>query len=229
MAEKSKLWYLENFNLFSGLKEDSMMKLNEISSMKETSKDQSIYFAAEPSNSIFFLKTGRVKIVKYSQDGKENILTLINPGEIFGEMAYLEEDQRTDYAFTIEPSLICAINKNDLSRFIENNPSLNLKLTKLIGLKLRSYSERIEDLVFKDANQRIISFIFRLAEKSGKDLGGQIYIKPFLKHQDIGEITACSRQTVNYLLTELRNKNIISFDRKKLIILKPDELRKLMK
>ncbi len=227
MADKTKLWYLENFNLFKDLDEENMMKLNKISSMKEISKDQSIYFATEPSQSIFFLKTGRVKIVKYSSNGKENILTLISPGEIFGEMAYLEEDQRTDYAVTIEPALICAINKSDLSEFIEKNPSLNLKLTKLIGLKLRSYSERIEDLVFKDANQRIISFILRLAEKNGKELGGQIFIKPFLKHQDIGEITACSRQTVNYLLSDLREKNIINFDRKKLIILKPEALKKL--
>lgn len=227
MADKTKLWYLENFNLFKDLNEDNMMKLNNISSMKEIEKDQPIYFADEPSKAIFFLKKGRVKIVKYSNAGKENILALINPGEIFGEMAYLEEEQRTDYAVTIEPSLICAINKNELADFINKNPSLNLKMTKLIGLKLRSYSERIEDLVFKDANQRIISFILRLAEKNGKELGGQIFIKPFLKHQDIGEITASSRQTVNYLLSDLRERGIINFDRKKLIILMPNELKKL--
>ncbi|MCL5030857.1 MAG: Crp/Fnr family transcriptional regulator [Bacteroidetes bacterium] len=228
MAEKTKLWYLENFNLFKDLNEENMMTLNQISSLKELAKDQPIYFAAEASKAIFFLKTGRVKIVKYSNDGKENILTLINPGEIFGEMAYLEEEQRTDFAVTLEPSIICAINKNDLAEFINKNPSLNLKLTKLIGLKLRSYSERIEDLVFKDANQRIISFILRLSQKSGKELGGQIFIKPFLKHQDIGEITACSRQTVNYLLTDLRDKGIINFDRNKLVILNPTELKKLL-
>ncbi len=226
MAEKSKLWYLENFNLFKGLKDDSLKELNKISSMKEIKKEQSIYFASEPSQSIFFLKTGRVKIAKYNDEGKENIIVLINPGEIFGEMAYLEEKHRTDYAVTIEQSLICAINKTDLANFIKKNPSLNLKLTKLFGLKLRSYSERIEDLVFKDANHRIISFLLKLGEQSGKELGGQIFVKPFLKHQDIGEITACSRQTVNYLLTELRNKEIINFTRKKLVILKPDELKK---
>ncbi len=228
MADKSKLWYLENFNIFKGLNEDNMMELNKISSMKEVAKDQPIYFAAEPSKAIYFLKTGRVKIVKYSNEGKENILTLISAGEIFGEMAYFEEEQRTDYAMTLEPSLICAINKNDLAEFINKNPALNLKLTKLIGLKLRSYSERIEDLIFKDANQRIISFILRLSQKNGKELGGQIFIKPFLKHQDIGEITACSRQTVNYLLTDLRNKGVINFDRNKLIILNPAELKKLL-
>lgn len=129
MAEKSKLWYLENFNLFNGLKEESKMELGRISSMRELAKNEPIYFANEPSKSIFFLKTGRVKIVKYTPDGNENIITLINPGEIFGEMAYLSEESsgkesmRTDYAVTVEPSLICAINNNDLSEFINRNPS----------------------------------------------------------------------------------------------------------
>jgi CRP-like cAMP-binding protein len=228
MAEKSKLWYLENFNLFSGLNKDSMMELNKISSMREIKKEEPIYFASEPSKSIYFLKTGRVKITKYFSDGSEKILAIINPGEIFGEMAYLDEKQRTDYAVTVEPSLICAINKNDLSSFIEKNPELNLKLTKILGLKIRSFSERVEDLVFKDADQRVASFILRYAEKNGKKVGDQLFVKPFLKHQSIGELTACSRQTVNYVLTDLRAKNIIDFDRGKLIINKINELRKII-
>ena len=218
MAEKTKLWYLENFNLFKGLNEENKEELKRITSMRQLSKNEPIYFASDPSTSIFFLKTGRVKIVKYSPDGKENILTLINPGEIFGEMAYLDEKERTDFAVTVEPALICAINKNDLSEFIDKIPSLNIKLTKLIGLKLKSFSERIEDLVFKDADQRVISFLLRMTEKNGKTVGEQIFVKPFLKHQDIAELAACSRQTVNYILTDLRGKNIIDFDRKKLIV-----------
>jgi len=218
MAEKTKLWYLENFNLFKGLNDDKKAELKRITSMRELNKNEPIYFANDPSTSIFFLKTGRVKIVKYSSDGKENILTLINPGEIFGEMAFLDEKERTDFAITVEPVLICAINKDDLGEFINKTPSLNIKLTKMIGLKLKSFSERIEDLVFKDANQRVISFLLRMIEKNGKSVGEQIFIKPFLKHQDIAELAAYSTQTVNYILTDLRDKNIINFDRKKLII-----------
>jgi CRP/FNR family transcriptional regulator, cyclic AMP receptor protein len=226
MAEKTKLWYLENFNLFKGLDEENKMELHRITTMRELGKNEPIYFANEPSNAIFFLKTGRVKIVKYTSDGKENIITIISPGEVFGEMAYLDDEPRTDYAVTIESSLMCAINKNDLEKFIEKNPSLNLKMTKLIGLKLKNFSERIEDLVFKDANQRVVSFLIRSAEKSGKKVGDQIFVKPFLKHQDIAELTACSRQTVNYILIELRDKGLISFDRKKLIIIELDNLKK---
>lgn len=228
MPEKSKLWYLENFNLFSSLNKDKMMELNRLISDREIKGDEPIYFANESSQTIFFLKTGRVKISKYFSDGSEKIIAIINPGEIFGEMAYLDEGERTDYAVTLEQSMICAINKNDLSAFIEKNPELNLKLTKILGPKLRSFSERIEDLIFKDADQRIASFILRYAEKNGKKVGDQVFVKPFLKHQNIGELTACSRQTVNYFLTDLRNKGIINFDRTKLIINNIAELKKII-
>ena len=228
MAEKSKLWYLENFNLFSNLNKDEMMKLNNLVKDTNTEKDTPIYFANEPSKTIYFLKTGRVKISKYLSDGSEKILAIINPGEVFGEMAYFDEGERTDFAITIEPSLICAINKNDFSEFVNKNPSLNINLTKLLGLKLKSFSERVEDLIFKDSNNRILSFIIRYAEKNGKKIGDQIFIKPFLKHENIGQLTACSRQTVNYLLTDLRDKGIIDFDRNKLVINNIKKLQSLI-
>ena len=229
MADKSKLWYLENFNLFTSLKQDSIMELNKMTKDKEIEKNQPIYFPNEPSTSIYFLKTGRVKISRYSDDGKEMIMAFINPGEVFGEMAYLGEEERTDIAVTVEPSYICAINKDDFTAFIQKNPALTLKITRLIGLKLKSYSERIEDLVFKDAKQRVISFLVKLSEENGRKIGEQIFVKPFLKHQDIADLTACARQTVNDVLTDLREKGIIDFDRKKLTINSLFELKSLIK
>lgn len=229
MADKSKLWYLENFNLFTSLKQDSIMELNKMTKDKEIEKNQPIYFPNEPSTSIYFLKTGRVKISRYSDDGKEMIMAFINPGEVFGEMAYLGEEERTDIAIAVEPSYICAINKDDFIAFIQKDAALNLKLTRLIGLKLKSYSERIEDLVFKDAKQRVVSFLVKLSEENGKKIGEQIFVKPFLKHQDIADLTACARQTVNDVLTDLRVKGIIDFDRKKLTINNFFELKSLLK
>jgi len=225
MAEMTKFWYLENFNLFEGLKPESMEELNRISSMQNISKNQPIYFPKEPSNSIYFLKKGRVKLSRMSSEGKEMIIGLVNRGEVFGELAYLDEAERKDFATTMDEVLVCAINKEDFKQFVERNPELNLRLTKLMGLKLKKYSERIEELVFKDAEQRVISFLLRLADENGKKVGDEIFVKPFLKHQDIAELTACSRQTVNSVLTDLREKGVINFDRKKLIIHNREELQ----
>jgi len=227
MAEQSKLWYLENFNLFELMKESEMMELDAMTSMQEVKKSQPIYFAEDPSKSIFFLKKGRVKLTRISPDGKEFIVALINPGEVFGEMSILDVGERTDFATTMEESLICAISNDDFKMFVEKNPKLNLEITKLIGFRMRKYSERIEELVFKDAEQRVISFIYNLSIEQGKRIGDEIFLKPFLTHQNIAQLTACSRQTVNSILTELREKGLIDFDRKKLIIHNEKELKKL--
>ncbi len=229
MADLTKFWYLENFNIFKSLDTDSMEELNRITSMRNISKNQPIYFPKEPSNSIFFLKKGRVKLTRMSSDGKEMILGLVNKGEVFGEMAFLDEEERKDFATTLDECLICTINKDDFKQFVKSNPELNLRLTKLIGLKMRKYTERIEELVFKDAEQRVVSFLLSFANENGKQIGDEIFVKPFLKHQDIAELTACSRQTVNSVLTDLREKKIINFDRKKLIVHDREELQRRLK
>jgi CRP-like cAMP-binding protein len=228
MAEKTKLWYLENFNLFNSLQPDSKSTLEKITSMQTFPKSQPIYFANEPSDSIFFLKKGRVKLTRTSEDGKEMIVGIVNPGEIFGEMSLIDENERVDYATAMDECLICAISKEDFKKFIEANPEINLKITKLIGFKLKKFSKRVEDLVFRNAEQRVISFLLDLSESIGKRIGSEIFIKPFFTHKEIAELTACSRQTVNSVLTGLREKKIVNFDRKKLIIKEKDKLKKLL-
>jgi CRP-like cAMP-binding protein len=143
MAEMTKFWYLENFNLFKELNQESMKELGRITSMQEIAKNQPIYFPREPSSSLFFLKKGRVKLTRISGDGKEMILALVNMGEVFGEMAYLGEGERNEFATALDDCIVCAINKDEFKSFVEQNPELNLKMTRLIGLKLKRYSERI--------------------------------------------------------------------------------------
>ncbi len=82
MANRSKLWHLENFNLFKGMSQSEMDKLMEKTSMKSIQKDQFIYFPEDPSRSIFFLKEGRVKIGAYSEEGKEIIKMIVVPGRL---------------------------------------------------------------------------------------------------------------------------------------------------
>lgn len=226
MAEKSKLWYLENFNLFKELNQEKKVQLSKITIDREIQKSQPIYFANDPSNSIFLLKKGRVKLTRTSPEGKEMIIALINPGEVFGEMAIFEEGERTDYAYALDDCRICAVSRDDFVKFLEETPEVNSKITKIIGFRLKKYTKRIEDLVFKDASQRVVSFLITIAEDQGKQVGEEIFIKPFLTHQEIAELTACSRQTVNAILTDLREKDIINFDRKKMIIKRIEELKK---
>lgn len=224
MKSNSKVWYLENFNLFEGLPPEKMMELDKSLSMNTLEKNAIIYFTDDPSDWIYFLKEGKIKLTKISSEGKEAITSILKPGDIFGELAITGESKREDTAVTMEDAVICKINKNSFEKLLLENPGLNLKITKIIGLKLQRVERNMESLLFKDSNSRIISFIKKYAEEYGKKIGEEIFIKTSLTHQDIANLTATSRQTVTTVLNKLKEKNIIDFERTKLIIRKPKEL-----
>ncbi|MCH8330769.1 MAG: Crp/Fnr family transcriptional regulator [Bacteroidetes bacterium] len=226
MQEGTKLWYLENFNLFEGMKSSEMMKLGEMTSMRSITKRQHIYFPDDPSKTIFFLKKGRVKLGSYTEDGKEMIKFILNPGEIFGELGLAGEEKRTDFAEALDDdTMLCAVGVRDMEMMMEMNPKLNLKVTKLIGFRLRKIERRLESMFFKDVRTRIIDFLKELAEDKGRKLGQEIVVEHRLTHQDIANLTATSRQTVTTILNELKEKNLIHINRKSLIIRSIDKLK----
>lgn len=219
MAQQSKLWYLENFNLFDGLSKEMMMEVGERTTMLNAKKGQFIYFPEDPSKSIFFLKRGRIKIGQTSEGGRETLKVILHPGEVFGELALTGEEKRGDFAQALENDvLICAMGIEDLEEMMGRNPSLGIKITKLIGFRLKKIERKLNDLIFKDARTRIIDFIREMGEEHGRPAGDEVLIKHSLTHQDIANLTASSRQTVTTLLNELREKNIINFERKRILV-----------
>jgi CRP/FNR family cyclic AMP-dependent transcriptional regulator len=227
MPEQSKFWYLKNINIFDGMDESQMKMVEKMTTMSRIEKHNPIYFPEQPSNNIYFLKEGHVKLSRLHEDGREIILDILGPGEIFGELPTLEKGARKEMAETLDDALVCSMSKQDFENMIMRNPLLNLQLTKWMGLRLRRFEEKMSDLAFKDATTRIISFLVRYAEDFGKMKGGVVHIASFLSHQEIAYLTATSRQTVTTVLNELKGKSLIDFTRKSLTILKFKELQTL--
>ena len=99
-----------------------------------------------------------------------------------------------------------------------DDKELSLKIYKLIGLKIRRLERKIELLVFKDARTRIIEFLKEAAAWKGKKVGFETMIPTKLTHKDIANLTGTSRQTVTTILNELKENNLINFDRRKILI-----------
>ena len=219
MSSQSKLWYLENNQLLKGLSQKEMMNLEKNTVMKTASKDQYIYFPEEPSTSIYFLKEGRIKIGSYSDDGRENIKAILKPGEIFGELSLAGEEKRTDFAQAMDDNVvICTMSMKEMEGMMEKNAHLGIRVTKLIGFRLKRVERKIDDLIFKDAKTRILEFLIDMTKSIGKKVGDEILVKHYLTHQDIANLTASSRQTVTTVLNELKEKELIYFERKSFLI-----------
>lgn len=218
MEQESKIWHLENFNLFKNSPKAIIQELRDKTIMCEMVKDEFIYFEEDPSDTIYFLKSGKVKIGNYSDEGKEIIKTILQPGEIFGELSLLNEGTRQDFAMVMEPSKLCKMKKSDFEDLMEKYGHLSLKVSKIMGFRLRKIERRLESLVFKDARSRIVEFIKDQAEANGEKVGFETMIKNNLTHQDIANLTGTTRQTVTEVLNDLRRKNLINFDRKQILV-----------
>lgn len=226
MSSKSKLWHLENFNLFDCLTKDQFDEMAHRTKMSSATKEEYVYFPEEPSTSIYLLKSGRIKIGGYSDSGKEIIKAILQPGELFGELSLTNESTRTDFAQAMDDDvLICAMSKDYLEKLMGENPNLSMRITKLMGFRRKKMERRLSDLIFKNGRTRIVEFVKELAEERGEKVGKEVLVKHNLTHQDIANLTATSRQTVTTVLNELIQNNLIYQERKKFLVRDLEKLK----
>ena len=177
-----------------------------------------IYHPDTPSDVIFFLARGTVKIGTHSADGKEVIKSLIHPMAMFGELGLIGEKKRQDFAQALKEDVhVYTLRVSDFKKLMRNNFELCNSVMSLFGGRLMQAETKLESLIFKDARTRIIDFIKDSVSKRGRRVGYEMLLKHSLTHQDIANITCTSRQTVTLVLNELKKLDLIYFNRGKIL------------
>lgn len=208
----NKLWYLKHVRLFDGLSQTEMQEMERITRMQEVKKRQPLYFPGDPSSSVYLLKQGRVKLANTGASGKEVTFEILEPGEIFGELEVLEGLPRETAAEAMDDTLICVIRREDFNRYLALHPDVTVKLTKLIGLKLRKIQSRVEDLVFRDVPARLAHLLLELRKTDGVAEGTAIRLRANLTHQEMGNLIGCSRETVSATFGQFRDDGLVHME-----------------
>lgn len=190
----------------------------------EFSKDQMIYQPGDKSEALYFVVQGKIRIAQHSKGAKELTKAFFVAGDMFGELALILGHSRRDFAIAVEDTSLLLVPGEQLLTLIHTNTDFNLKLMKFMGSKLLTLEERLENIVFKDSKTRILEYLRKLIEEKGVRIGYEILIRNFPTHQQIANHSATSRQTVTTVLNNLRNKNIVTFDRKRILIREPDQI-----
>lgn len=211
-------WFLEEVNVMAMMDGQKMMANKDKVVEHKFTKGQSIYMPTDSADKIYFVRQGRVKIGSFNEEGKEITKIIISTGEIFGELALIGEDKRRDHAVAMEDTIICIMGLNEMKMMMKNHSAIGLFFMKIMGKRAVDMEKRLESLVFRDSRTRIVEFLLDLADKKGQRVGYEIVVRKFMTHQDIANMTATSRQTVTTVLNELRAKNLLTFDRKRLLI-----------
>lgn len=211
--------FVAAFPLFSSLDKDERAQIADLMHYKEVERYNFVYLPGDPSDSIFFLAKGAVKIGTHSNDGKEVIKSLIHPLAMFGERGLIGEAARQEFAQVLKETVqLYALSVEDLRELMKNNFDLCSNLMLLFGDRLMRAENKLESLIFKDARTRIIEFIKDSIKERGRRVGYEMLLKHSLTHQDIANITCTSRQTVTLVLNELKKLDLIYFNRGKILV-----------
>jgi CRP-like cAMP-binding protein len=222
----AKITLLSQFDLFDALTETERNQLADAMEFRKKPRYSVIYQPGETSEHIFLLSKGAVKISTHSSEGKEVIKQLIHPEAIFGELALVGEDKRTETAQSLKEEVqYYTIRIADFQRILANNPKLSQQVLFLFGQRMMAAENKLENLIFKDARSRIVNFLHEVVTKRGRQVGYEMLLKHSLTHQDIANITCTSRQTVTLVLNDLRKENLIYFNRGRILVRDMETLR----
>ncbi len=218
------LWYFESVNLYRILCPHKVKSMGEKHQFITYKRNEFIYMPEDSATHIYMVVNGRVKIGHYLENGDEVLSAILTKGEIFGELAMAGEDIRRDFAQAMDEATVCPLTTEELKDLMYENKELSFKILKLIGLRIMKLERKLELLVFKDARTRIIEFLKDAAAWKGVKVGFETMIQTRLTHKDIASLTGTSRQTVTTILNELKEKNLINFNRKQILIRDLDKL-----
>jgi CRP/FNR family cyclic AMP-dependent transcriptional regulator len=224
----SLLWYFERFGLLHGLSEQQKQEVARHTRIVSVRRGQAVYLPGDPSECVYVVKSGAVKMVGKAPEGCEVIFALLTPGDIFGELALMGDDgPRDDRVEAVDDTLLCEVPRPVLVRMIQESPAFGWHVTKLVGRRLRTLRTRAEELLGKNAPARLAHAILQLAHQHGIQDGGGILIPLRLSQGDLGKLVGLTRETVNSIVNAWRDQGVVEMDRRSIRVRDPERLQRV--
>ncbi len=214
---------LRQIALLADLPDEILATLATQLHIKEYKKNETVVLKGQPSSELFFLFKGRLKVVDYSENGKEIAFMHINAGSHFGELALIDSKPRSASIVTTEPSMVAYLPSTDAKKLMYTNPSVSEKLLTQLASIIRQNNERIMLLGSASATNRINILLLKYAKQDDQNL----IIEKLPTQNEIATMTNTTRETVSRTLAQLTEKGLIKKEGKRIIIISPKELEKL--
>jgi CRP/FNR family transcriptional regulator, cyclic AMP receptor protein len=215
---KNNIEFLSTIPIFNGLFEHESLELERAALPLFIRKKQVAYRPGDPSDSIFIIRSGRIKISKITEDGREIILNLLKTGDVFGEMAFLEDSPRDTFAEALDDTNLYVLKKPELLQLIKRRPAITYRLAKVIGERRREAEKNMENFLYKGVRERLANILLRLSNDYGiKDSRGKM-LRIKITHQDLANLIGSSRETVSLTLGDFRREGYIDINERKIII-----------
>ncbi len=215
--------FLKDFNPFEGLGCDAGRKLGEVVVEKRFDAGVTIFSANEKAEYVYLIREGRVKLFRITEDGRENIVALLGPGDLFGEFIFGENLTHSVFAQVFEPSWLCILTRPGFFKLLTTDPQIAITIINNIGRRLAGQARSIENLSTYDLDLRLGKLVLSLASEFGLSSPNQagngiVELTVTLTHQDMANMIAVCRQTVTSIVNRFKHDGLLQYRGKTLIV-----------
>ena len=206
--------------MLAALPNETLKRLERIAEQRQYRRRQVVHFADQPGDYVYLLCTGRVKLARVSERGRELTLYLLEEGAIFGETGLLGAEEPYELvAETLEDSLVVVFRRADIMAALEQSPEATRELLRIVAARRMQAESQVADLVFLEVPKRLAKLLLRLYEtqagrgsRSGQPLRGK------MTHQELANVIGSTRETTTLILNDFKRQGLIDFLGRKILI-----------
>lgn len=211
------LWCMAEVDIFADLSAPEMEAIAAAAPMRQFGAGELLYSPPQPTETLFILKVGRVRIFRVSPDGRALTTALLTPGTIFGEMVVLGQQMHDNFAEALDAVTVCVMSRADVQRFLLSDARIAARISGILGERVAHLERRLSDTVFKSVPQRLASTLCLLAEeRPRRTLGRGPQI--LLTHDQLAALAGTSRETTTKVLNDYADHGLLRLGRGRITI-----------
>jgi CRP-like cAMP-binding protein len=216
-----QLEFLKSILYFSELGLAELESIGKLVFEKTADRAEMVLLEGESAENLYFVASGAVKVFKTSAEGKEQILSIVRPGESFNDVPIFDGGPNPASARAMGPVLLYGIKKNDMKAILRDHPQIALNVIKVLARRVRHLLSLVEDLSFRHVISRVAKILF-------EHIGGEMGHGPRLTQQEMAAMAGTAREVVGRSLKALEEEGAIKLDRHRIIITDKEALQKIM-
>jgi len=216
-----QLEFLKSILYFSSLDFAGLESIRKLVFEKTADRAEMVLLEGESATNLYFVASGVVKMFKTSAEGKEQILSIVRPGESFNDVPIFDGGLNPASARAMGPVLLYGIKKNDMEAILRNHPQIALNVIKVLASRVRHLVSLVEDLSFKHVIGRVAKILL-------EHVGGEMGRGPRLTQQEMAAMAGTAREVVGRSLKALEEEGAIKLDRHRIIITDKEALKEIM-
>lgn len=205
--------------IFENLNNEELSEVVKTIEHKEYSKGNTIFIEGDTANTLYFINEGKIKLYKYTKDGKEQILHVLSEGDFFGELELIKLSKHRFNAKAIVDSKICTLTKDEMKKIIIRNPEIGIKLLETVAERLAKVERLVQNLATNNVDSRMAYLLIDLAEKYGTNIGKNISIKLPLSREEMANYIGVTRETISRKLKKFEDERLIEIAETKNIVI----------